>query len=47
MKIEIYWFLEKLAGKIWQKFCPDDRASYWLDFLPAFFYKKRKEAERK
>ena len=45
--IEFWWFLEKLSGKIWITFCPKTKVSYILDFLPAYFYKKRKQSERR
>jgi hypothetical protein len=32
---ETWYFLGRIAGWCWQRFS-DDRASYWLDWLPAY-----------
>jgi hypothetical protein len=45
LKVEIYWRLEKLSGKLWERFS-DGQIDCWFDPIPAFFYRKRKEAER-
>lgn len=45
-RIEFWWFWEKLSGRLWRRFCPEDAASYWLDWLPAVTYRRRKIAER-
>lgn len=45
LRIEFWWLMERWAQKVWEKFCPEDKASYWLDWLTAFTYGKRKDAE--
>jgi len=44
---EIFWILEKKSGKIWCKFCPYDKASYCLDFLPAFMQRQRYKGQNR
>ena len=44
---EIFWILEKWSGKIWRKFCPDNKVSYYLDFLPAFMIRHRYKGQNK
>ncbi len=34
-----YWW-EMRAQKLWLRLCPADKATYWLDFLPAFFARR-------
>jgi hypothetical protein len=46
LKIVFLWRLEQLAGELWGLLC-FDRPSYFLDFLPAYFYQKRKQAENR
>ena len=45
-KVEVWWRLEKASGRLWQRACPDDEVPCWLDWLPAFTYRHRKNAER-
>lgn len=33
---EVWYFLEQQSGTLWLRFCPLGKASYWLDFLPAY-----------
>lgn len=35
-----------LAGMIWRRYCPDGKATYWLDWLPAFCFERRATAQR-
>lgn len=44
-KVEFWWKLEKIAGKLWERLS-DGQTDCWFDPIPAFFYRKRKEAER-
>jgi hypothetical protein len=44
-RVEFWWLLERWSGRLWLRLCPDDRASYWLDWLPAFTYRQRRAAE--
>ncbi len=37
---EWWYWCEMQAGRLWNKLCSDDKASYWLDFLPAFFARR-------
>lgn len=46
IKIEIWWKLEKISGKLWEHLS-DGQSDCWFDSIPAFFYRKRKEAEIK
>jgi hypothetical protein len=45
IRVEAWWKLEKLSGRLWDRACHDG-VSCWLDWLPAFAYRHRKEAER-
>lgn len=45
--VEFWWLLERLSGRLWLRACPEDKVSYWLDWLPAFTYVKRTQAERR
>lgn len=45
LKVEIWWKLEKLAQRVWLRLT-DGQTDHWFDQVPAFFYRKRKEAER-
>jgi len=39
---ENIWFtLERWACNIWGRLCPYEKASYWLDWLPAFCTRQR------
>ena len=38
---DLWYWLERRAGDIWYRFCPDDKASYWLDWLPAWTVRQR------
>lgn len=39
-RIVLFWYwLYEQAGALWRALCLE-RASYWLDFLPAFFLKR-------
>lgn len=44
-RVEAWWKLEKLSDRLWEWVCRDG-VSCWLDWLPAFTYQHRKEAER-
>jgi hypothetical protein len=44
--VEVWWWAEKLSGRVWQRVCRDG-VSCWLDWLPAFTYRRRKAAERR
>lgn len=46
VRVEVWWRLEKLSGRIWHRACRDG-VSCWLDWLPAFTYGRRKAAERR
>jgi hypothetical protein len=46
LRVEFWWWLEKLAGELWQRITPDDAVSSWFDGVPAFVYEKRKSAEQ-
>lgn len=43
---EFWWRCEMLAGMIWRRYCPDGKATYWLDWLPAFCFERRATAQR-
>lgn len=43
---EFWWTMERWAGKLWL-FAGRDKASYWLDFLPAFCTRKRYGAQNR
>ncbi len=45
-KMDILWNVEKFSGWLWGVLC-FGRVSYWLDFLPAWAYRNRKNAERR
>lgn len=45
MRVEFWWLLERMSGSIWRCLCPQGKASYWLDWLPAWAYRQRKNAE--
>ena len=45
IRIGFWWFFEKKSGELWYLWSKN-RTSYWFDLIPAFFYRKRKEAER-
>jgi len=45
IRAEAWWKAEKLSGRLWDRACRDG-VSCWLDWLPAFAYRHRKEAER-
>jgi hypothetical protein len=45
VRAEAWWRLEKLSGRLWDRACRDG-VSCWLDWLPSFTYRHRKEAER-
>jgi hypothetical protein len=47
MWINFLYFLECKSGDLWQLCNKNDKASYWLDWLPALTYKWRKNAEKK
>ncbi len=42
---ELWWIAERWAGRLWNWLCRDG-VTCWADFLPAFFYRGRKNAER-
>lgn len=42
---EFWWKMEQCANALWHRVCPDDRASCWLDFLPAFCCAHRYKAQ--
>lgn len=48
-RVELWWFLEKRTGHLWGCVAQHgERASvWWLDWLPAFTYRRRKRAERR
>jgi hypothetical protein len=46
LRVETWWWLEKRSGRLWERACRDG-VSCWLDWLPAFTYRHRKEAERR
>ena len=45
VRVEAWWKLEKLSDRLWEGVCRDG-VSCWLDWLPAFTYRRRKNAER-
>ena len=45
IKVKIIWGLEKLSRKIWEKLT-DGQKDHWFDHVPAYFFRKRKEAEK-
>lgn len=45
LRIEFWWAVERFAGWLWLKLCPDNKASFWLNWFPAWAYKQRKDAE--
>jgi hypothetical protein len=47
LRVEFWWTLEQWSGWLWNKYCPEDKASYWLDGLPAFTMRQRHAAERR
>lgn len=47
VRVEAWWKAEKASSRLWHRFCPEDKVSYWLDWLPAFTYRHRKNAERR
>lgn len=44
-RIEFWWFVYRWSGRLWSRLCPDDKASYWLDWLPALTSRKFNNAE--
>ena len=46
VRVEAWWKLEKFSGHLWHRVCRDG-VSCWLDWLPAFTYRHRKNAERR
>lgn len=46
LRAEAWWRLEKLSGWLWHRICRDG-VSCWLDWLPSFAYRHRKNAERR
>jgi hypothetical protein len=47
LRVETWWWLEKRSQHLWERACRDDEVSCWLDWLPAFTYQHRKQAERR
>jgi hypothetical protein len=47
LRVEMWWWLEKRSDRLWERACPEDKVSCWLDWLPAFTYHHRKQAERR
>jgi hypothetical protein len=45
-RVEFWWAAEKASGRLWDRVCRDG-VSCWLDWLPAFCFVRRKEAERR
>lgn len=41
----LWYLLEQGAGSLWLRFCPEEKASYWLDWLPAFCARQRYAAQ--
>ncbi len=35
-QIELGWWVYKRCQWCWFRFCPADKVSYWLDWLPAW-----------
>jgi hypothetical protein len=46
LRVEFWWKLKCWAGKVWRRYS-NGRASFWLDWLPALFARKRYAAERR
>ena len=46
MRVETWWWLEKRSDRLWELACRDG-VSCWLDWLPAFTFRHRKQAERR
>lgn len=42
--VEAWWLAEKWSGRLWERACRDG-VSCWLDWLPAWTYRHRKNAE--
>lgn len=42
---DVWYWCEIRAGDLWQWACPDTEATCWLDFLPAFFLRRRASAQ--
>jgi hypothetical protein len=46
-RVEAWWQLEKLSGRLWERACKDGISCWWLDWLPSFAYRHRRNAERR
>ena len=44
-RVEFWWQLEKISGRLWNWVTPEDEVTSWFDSVPAFVYVKRKNAE--